>query len=128
MNEMINPNDISHVVEADKAHVWHHLTNHSKFSDVDPLIIVEGKGLRVTSTCSFVVTVSALRLKTLEARGKTFCWPYFRYPVVSRNFRMTEPANFVSVQRNLCRIVVAATNYIEIIFGALDCLTRKNGP
>ena len=47
MNELVNPNDISHVVEADKAHVWHHLTNHSKFNDVDPLIIVEGKGLRV---------------------------------------------------------------------------------
>ena len=47
MNEMLNPNDISHVVEADKAHVLHHLTNHSKFDSVDPLIIVEGKGLRV---------------------------------------------------------------------------------
>ncbi len=47
MNKQINPNDISHVVEADKAHVWHHLTNHSKFDAVDPLIIVEGKGLRV---------------------------------------------------------------------------------
>ena len=47
MNEVVNPNDISHVVEADKSHVWHHLTNHKKFDDVDPLIIVEGKGLRV---------------------------------------------------------------------------------
>ncbi|MGI9353223.1 MAG: aspartate aminotransferase family protein [Rhizobiaceae bacterium] len=47
MNEMLNPNDISHVVEADKAHVWHHLTNHTKFDSADPQIIVEGKGLRV---------------------------------------------------------------------------------
>ncbi len=44
---MLNPNDISHVVEADKAHIWHHLTNHTKFDAVDPLIIVEGKGMRV---------------------------------------------------------------------------------
>lgn len=47
MNKLVNPNDISHVVEADKSYVWHHLTNHTKFDDVDPLIIVEGKGLRV---------------------------------------------------------------------------------
>jgi len=47
MNEMVNFNDISHVIEADKAHVWHHLTNHAKFNASDPLIIVEGKGLRV---------------------------------------------------------------------------------
>jgi len=40
-------NDISHVVEADKAHVWHHLTQHKAFETGDPRIIVEGKGLRV---------------------------------------------------------------------------------
>ncbi|MEL6745885.1 MAG: aminotransferase class III-fold pyridoxal phosphate-dependent enzyme, partial [Pseudomonadota bacterium] len=33
--------------EAVRAHVWHHLTQHKKFDDTDPLIIVEGKGLRV---------------------------------------------------------------------------------
>jgi len=47
MNLPLNQNDISHVVAADKAHVWHHLTQHQKFDDVDPLIIVEGKGMRV---------------------------------------------------------------------------------
>ncbi|MEM9678137.1 MAG: aminotransferase class III-fold pyridoxal phosphate-dependent enzyme [Pseudomonadota bacterium] len=47
MNVHVGENDISHVVEADKAHVWHHLTQHKKFDDTDPLIIVEGKGLRV---------------------------------------------------------------------------------
>ncbi|MEM1040165.1 MAG: aminotransferase class III-fold pyridoxal phosphate-dependent enzyme [Pseudomonadota bacterium] len=47
MNVHVGENDISHVIEADKAHVWHHLTQHKKFDDTDPLIIVEGKGLRV---------------------------------------------------------------------------------
>ena len=47
MNIHVGENDISHVVEADKAHVWHHLTQHAKFDATDPLIIVEGKGLRV---------------------------------------------------------------------------------
>ncbi len=47
MNMHVGDNDISHVVEADKAHVWHHLTQHKKFDAADPLIIVEGKGLHV---------------------------------------------------------------------------------
>ena len=40
-------NDISHVVEADKAHVWHHLIQHKPFETGDPRVIVEGKGMRV---------------------------------------------------------------------------------
>lgn len=42
-----NQNDFSDVVENDRAHVWHHLTQHKKFEDSDPLIIIEGKGARV---------------------------------------------------------------------------------
>ncbi|MBT6272679.1 MAG: aminotransferase class III-fold pyridoxal phosphate-dependent enzyme [Chromatiales bacterium] len=40
-------NDIQHIVEADRANVWHHLAQHDKFEKVDPLVIVEGKGMRV---------------------------------------------------------------------------------
>lgn len=47
MNAPHNPNDYSHIVKADKANVWHHLTQHHKFETVDPLIIIEGKGMRV---------------------------------------------------------------------------------
>jgi taurine-pyruvate aminotransferase len=47
MNVNVRQNDISHIVHADKEHVWHHLTQHSKFDTVDPLIIVEGEGMRV---------------------------------------------------------------------------------
>ena len=47
MNVHVGENDISHVVAADKAHIWHHLTQHKKFDISDPLIIVEGKGMRV---------------------------------------------------------------------------------
>lgn len=42
-----NQNDFSDVVENDRAHVWHHLTQHKKFEESDPLIIIEGKGIRV---------------------------------------------------------------------------------
>ncbi|MEO1307709.1 MAG: aminotransferase class III-fold pyridoxal phosphate-dependent enzyme [Pseudomonadota bacterium] len=42
-----HPNDLSDVVSADKAHVWHHLIQHKPFETADPKIIVEGKGLRV---------------------------------------------------------------------------------
>ncbi|SPH22781.1 Taurine--pyruvate aminotransferase [Ascidiaceihabitans donghaensis] len=48
MDGTFNENDISRVVEADRANVWHHLTQHQPFfTGADPKIIVEGKGLRV---------------------------------------------------------------------------------
>ncbi len=47
MDGTINENDISRVVEADKAHVWHHLIQHKQFETTDPRIILEGKGMRV---------------------------------------------------------------------------------
>lgn len=41
-------NDPGHIVEADRAHVWHHLSQHKPYDNgVDPRIIVEGKGLKV---------------------------------------------------------------------------------
>jgi len=53
MDGNFQENDISRVVEADRAHVWHHLSQHQQYmnddkaAQVDPRIIVEGKGLRV---------------------------------------------------------------------------------
>ncbi len=47
MNIQLAPNDMSHVIEADKANVWHHLMQHAAFETTDPRIIVEGKGLSV---------------------------------------------------------------------------------
>ncbi|SFI22423.1 aspartate aminotransferase family protein [Jannaschia pohangensis] len=43
----LNPNDLSAIVEADRAHIWHHLLPHKQFETTDPRIIVEGKGMRV---------------------------------------------------------------------------------
>ena len=40
-------NDISKVVDSDREHVWHHLTQHKKFETSDPLVIIEGKGMHV---------------------------------------------------------------------------------
>lgn len=47
MNISASVNDLSHIVSADRAHVWHHLTQHKPFETIDPRVIVEGKGLRV---------------------------------------------------------------------------------
>ena len=47
MMDQLSPNDISAVVEADRAHVWHHLIQHKQFESVDPRVIVEGKGMKV---------------------------------------------------------------------------------
>ncbi len=40
-------NDMEHIVETDRAHVWHHLSPHKKYETVDPMVIVEGKGIHV---------------------------------------------------------------------------------
>ena len=47
MNTSVNPNDLTAVIEADRAHLWHHLIHHKQFETNDPRIIVEGKGMRV---------------------------------------------------------------------------------
>ncbi|WP_102226816.1 aminotransferase family protein [Acidimangrovimonas sediminis] len=40
-------NDISGLVEADRSHVWHHLTQHRAFDEKDPRIIMRGHGMKV---------------------------------------------------------------------------------
>lgn len=47
MNVKQNVNDYSTVVENDRNHIWHHLSQHKKYETVDPNIIIEGKGMRV---------------------------------------------------------------------------------
>lgn len=47
MDGTFNENDISHVVEADRSHIWHHLTQHKPYETSDPRIIVEGRGMKV---------------------------------------------------------------------------------
>jgi len=37
----------SEVVTSDKAHVWHHLSQHKAYETTDPMVMVEGQGLRV---------------------------------------------------------------------------------
>lgn len=47
MDMSLSPNDISAVIEADRAHVWHHLIQHKPLESNDPKIMVEGKGMRI---------------------------------------------------------------------------------
>lgn len=47
MEGIVGMNDMSRVVEADRAHVWHHLSQHKAYETADPRVIVEGKGIRV---------------------------------------------------------------------------------
>ena len=47
MNDLSSLNDLAGVVAADRAHVWHHLSQHKPYETIDPRVIVEGKGLRV---------------------------------------------------------------------------------
>ncbi|WP_084861131.1 aspartate aminotransferase family protein [Salibaculum halophilum] len=47
MDGTLSPNDISRVVEADRANVWHHLVQHKPFETGAPRIIIEGRGMHV---------------------------------------------------------------------------------
>ena len=41
------PNNMTAIVEADRAHVWHHLIQHKPFETTDPRVMIEGKGCRI---------------------------------------------------------------------------------
>ena len=47
VNTQLTKNDLTQIVEADRAHLWHHLLQHKSLETNDPRIIVEGKGMRV---------------------------------------------------------------------------------
>ncbi|ATX67727.1 aminotransferase family protein [Roseinatronobacter bogoriensis] len=47
MNDLSFLNDLGAVVAADRAHVWHHLSQHKPYETTNPRVIVEGRGLRV---------------------------------------------------------------------------------
>jgi taurine-pyruvate aminotransferase len=47
MNQHTMTNNLSEIVEADRAHVWHGISQHKPYETIDPRIIVEGKGMRV---------------------------------------------------------------------------------
>jgi len=40
----------STIIQNDKQHVWHHLTQHKAFESSDPLVVSKGKGMYVTDT------------------------------------------------------------------------------
>ena len=89
MNLQSPTNDYRAIVEADRAHVWHHMSQHKKFETVDPLIIIEGKGLRVwnaagrkhldaTSGGVWTVNVGYGRAEIADAvRDQLVKMPYF---------------------------------------------------
>ncbi len=53
MNRAINPVDgpdgvdSGKILSDDKAHVWHHLSQHKPLETADPMVIVEGRGMRI---------------------------------------------------------------------------------
>ncbi len=47
MNHLSAVNDFSDVISADRAHVWHHMTQHKPYETTDPRVMVEGRGMRL---------------------------------------------------------------------------------
>ncbi|MBV7409340.1 aspartate aminotransferase family protein [Maritimibacter sp. DP1N21-5] len=81
-------NDISHVVEADRAHVWHHLVQHKPFETGEPRIIVEGKGIRVWDQKGreFIDAVSGAVWTVNVGYGRTSIADAVREQLVKMNY------------------------------------------
>jgi taurine-pyruvate aminotransferase len=47
MNEQNTITESDVAVAADQKHVWHHLSNHKPYENSPPMVMVEGKGLRI---------------------------------------------------------------------------------
>ncbi|MDH3221591.1 MAG: aminotransferase class III-fold pyridoxal phosphate-dependent enzyme [Gammaproteobacteria bacterium] len=43
----MKPENINEIVGSDRNHLWHHLVQHKPWQSTDPMVIVEGKGMRV---------------------------------------------------------------------------------
>jgi len=43
----MKPENLNDIVGSDRHHLWHHLVQHKPWQSSDPMVIVEGKGLRV---------------------------------------------------------------------------------
>ncbi|HEY5739403.1 MAG TPA: aminotransferase class III-fold pyridoxal phosphate-dependent enzyme [Gammaproteobacteria bacterium] len=43
----MKPENLNDIVGSDRNHLWHHLMQHKPWQSSDPMVIVEGKGLRV---------------------------------------------------------------------------------
>ena len=41
MKVALNINDLGHVTDAGRAHVWHHLSHHKAYETVDPRILFD---------------------------------------------------------------------------------------
>ncbi|WP_435170015.1 aspartate aminotransferase family protein [Falsirhodobacter sp. 1013] len=81
-------NDLSHVIAADKAHVWHHLSQHKAYETADPRIIVEGKGLHVWDATGrkFLDAVSGAVWTVNVGYGRTSIADAVRDQLVKMNY------------------------------------------
>ncbi len=47
MTLALTENDLTHAIEMDRSHVWHHMFQHKALETVNPRVFIEGKGLRL---------------------------------------------------------------------------------
>ena len=47
MNLTPGTNDFAEAVESDRTHVWHHLSQHKRYETSDPMVLIEGKGMKL---------------------------------------------------------------------------------
>ena len=92
-------NDLTAIIEADRAHVWHHLSQHKPYETADPRIIVRGEGTRVwdqhgkehlDGVSGGVWTVNVGYGRKRSGSKQLCCWPNWRMP--RRTARNTQPS------------------------------------
>lgn len=81
-------NDLSHVVAADRAHVWHHLSQHKVYETIDPRVFVEGKGLTLWDATGreFLDAVSGAVWTVNVGYGRTSIADAVRDQLVKMNY------------------------------------------
>ena len=53
------------LIQNDKDHVWHHLTQHKGFESTDPMMVAKAKGMVVT-----IPTVTSILMEHLAVYGQ----------------------------------------------------------
>jgi len=116
MNMSINLNefDAKQVVASDRKHVWHHLSSHKPYEEVDPMVIVKGSGLKVWDAKGneYLDAVSGAVWTVNVGYGRTEIADAVRDQLVTMNYFAQTAGN------------VAAAQYAEKLIEKMPGLSR----
>ncbi|WP_028299061.1 aspartate aminotransferase family protein [Oceanospirillum beijerinckii] len=100
MTYNVNDFDSLDVVNSDRNHVWHHLTQHKPFETADPMVIVKGDGMRVWDTKGneYLDAVSGAVWTVNVGYGRTEIADAVRDQLVNMNYFAQSAGNVPAAQ------------------------------